>query len=81
MSLNLTHQKTIGKYIDKYLILLIKYNEINNLETYLAFKINSFFLDKNRRKMVGNEIRSATLPELFHNRRLDEIEQSIAEVS
>jgi hypothetical protein len=28
-----------------------------------------------------NEIRSATLPELFHKRRLDEIEQSIAEVS
>lgn len=62
-------------------VVFMNHIKINNLQTVKAYQPNEVYLLENGQLVKENEIRSATLPELFHKRRLDEIEQSIAEVS
>lgn len=74
MTPNLTQQKELSKYVEGDVVVFIIHNKINNLQTDVAFKTNSNFLLKNGLMVSESE------PVLFHKRRLDEIEQSIAEV-
>ena len=81
MTPNLSHENYISKLIKGDVVVFMNHIKINNLQTVKAYQPNDLYLLENGQLVKENEIRSATLPELFHKRRLDEIEQSIAEVS
>lgn len=81
MTSNLSHENYISKFMKGDVVVFMNHIKINSLQTIKAYQPNDLYLLENGQLAKENEIRSASLPELFHKRRLDEIEQSIAEVS
>jgi hypothetical protein len=54
--------------------------KIKDLQTIEAYQPKNHYWLESGKLVKEADIRTATLPELFHKRRLDEIEQSIAEI-
>lgn len=81
MDINLAQEKEPGKYMNGDVVVYMNHIKIKDLQTVEAYQPNNHYWLENGKLVKEADIRTATLPELFHKRRLDEIEQSIAEVS
>lgn len=80
MDINLTQEKEPSKYINGDVVVYMNHITIKDLQTVEAYQPNNHYWLVGGKLVKEADIRTATLPELFHKRRLDEIEQSIAEV-
>ena len=81
MDINLAQEKEPGKYMNGDVVVYMNHIKIKDLQTVEAYQPNNHYWLESGKLVKEADIRTATLPELFHKRRLDEIEQSIAEVS
>ena len=81
MDINLAQEKEPGKYMNGDVVVYMNHIKIKDLLTVEAYQPNNHYWLESGKLVKEADIRTATLPELFHKRRLDEIEQSIAEVS
>lgn len=81
MTSNLVQEQNIAQYIKGDVVVYMNHIKINHLQSVEAYKPNDHYWLDGGQLVKETEIRSATLAELFHKRRLDETEQSIAEVS
>lgn len=81
MDINLTQEKEPSKYINGDVVVYMNHIKIKDLQTVEAYQPNNHYWLEGDKLVKELDIRTATLPELFHKRRLDEIKQSIAEVS
>ena len=80
MDINLAQEKEPGKYMNGDVVVYMNHIKIKDLQTVEAYQLNNHYWLESSKLVKEADIRTATLPELFHKRRLDEIEQSIAEV-
>lgn len=80
MDINLAQEKEPGKYMNGDVVVYMNHIKIKDLQTVEAYQPNNHYWLESGKLVKEADIRTATLPELFHKRRLDEIEQSIAEV-
>ncbi|MBP2544902.1 hypothetical protein [Acinetobacter guillouiae] len=80
MKTNLAQEIESGKYMNGDVVVYMNHIKIKDLETVEAYLPNNHYWLESGKLLKESDIRTATLPELFHKRRLDEIEQSIAEV-
>ena len=80
MDFNLAQEKEPGKYMNGDVVVYMNHIKIKDLQTVEAYQPNNHYWLESGKLVKEADIRAATLPELFHKRRLDEIEQSIAEV-
>lgn len=81
MKSNLAQEQESGKYMNGDVVVYVNHIKIKGLQTIEAYQPNNHYWLEGGKLVKEADIRTATLPELFHKRRLDEIEQSIAEVS
>lgn len=81
MDINLAQEKEPGKYMNGDVVVHMNHIKIKDLQTVEAYQPNNHYWLESGKLVKEADIRTATLPELFHKRRLDEIEQSIEEVS
>ncbi|MCU4491268.1 hypothetical protein KTI63_02155 [Acinetobacter guillouiae] len=81
MKSNLAQEQESGKYMNGDLVVYMNHIKIKDLQTVEAYQPNNHYWLEGDKLVNETDIRTATLPELLLKRRLDEIEQSIAEVS
>ena len=81
MKSNLAKEQVTRKFIYGDVVVYMNHIKIKDLQTIEAYQPNNYYWLEGGKLVKEADIRTATLPELFHKRRLDEIEQSIAEVS
>ena len=81
MKSNLAKEQVTRKFINGDVVVYMNHIKIKDLQTVEAYQPNNHYWLESGKLVKEADIRTATLPELFHKRRLDEIEQSIAEVS
>lgn len=81
MKSNLAKEQVTSKFINGDVVVYMNHIKIKDLQTVDAYQSNNHYWLVGGKLVKEADIRTATLPELFHKRRLDEIEQSIAEVS
>jgi len=81
MKSNLAQEEESGKYMNGDVVVYMNYIKIKDLQTVEAYQPNNHYWLEGGKLVNETDIRTATLPELLLKRRLDEIEQSIAEVS
>lgn len=80
MDINLAQEKEPGKYMNGDVVVYMNHIKIKDLQTVEAYQPNNHYWLESGKLVKEADIRTATLSELFHKRRLDEIEQSIAEI-
>lgn len=80
MKSKLAQEQEFGKYMNGDVVVYMNHIKIKDLQTVEAYQPNNHYWLVGGKLVKEADIRTATLPELFHKRRLDEIEQSIAEV-
>jgi len=81
MKTNLAQEQESGKYMNGDVVVYMNHIKIKDLQTVEAYQPYNHYLLESGKLVKEADIRTPTLSELLLKRRLDEIEQSIAEVS